>query len=41
MMTFEFLFGVSLGYELLKHSDNLSKSLQQKEMSASQGQNLA
>lgn len=24
MTTFEFLFGVSLGYELLKHSDNLS-----------------
>ena len=34
MANFNFLFGVSLGTLILTHSDNLSKTLQQKSMSA-------
>ena len=34
MLTFDFLFGVSLGSLILRHSDNLSKSLQHGHMSA-------
>lgn len=41
MHTFDFLFGVSLGCLLLRHTDNLSKSLQNKTLSAAQGQRLA
>ncbi|XP_052818330.1 zinc finger MYM-type protein 1-like [Mya arenaria] len=41
MVAFDFLYGVTLGYELLKHSDNLSKALQYKDMSASEGHDLA
>ena len=39
--TFDFLFGISLGSLLLCHTDNLSKSLQQKSLSAAEGQRLA
>ena len=41
MMKFDFLFGVLLGILLLSYSDNLSKSLQHKSMSAAEGQQLA
>ena len=41
MHTFDFLFGVSLGNLLLHHTDNLSKSLQKKSLSAAEGQRLA
>ena len=41
MMTFDFLFGVLVGSVLLRHTDNLSTSLQQKSLSAAQGQRLA
>ena len=41
MHTFDFLFGVSLGNLLLRHTDNLSKSLQKKSLSAAEGQRLA
>ena len=40
MQTFEFLFGVSLGSLILRHSDNLSKALQNESMSAAEGQEL-
>jgi hypothetical protein len=39
--TFDFLFGVFLGELILRHSDNLSKTLQQKTLSAAEGQQLA
>ena len=41
MQTFDFLFGVSLGNLLLRHTDNLSKTLQLKSLSAAKGQRLA
>lgn len=41
MMTFDFLFGVLLGSLILRHSDNLSKTLQHKTMSAAEGQHIA
>ena len=41
MHTFDFLFGVSLECLLLHHTDNLSKSLQNKTLSAAEGQRLA
>ena len=41
MHAFDFLFGVSLGSLLLRHTDNLSKSLQKKSLSAAEGQRLA
>ena len=41
MLTFNFLFGVSLGSLLLIHSDNLSKTLQHVGISASVGQHIA
>jgi len=41
MQTFDFLFGVSLGNLLLCHTDNLSKMLQLKSISAAEGQRLA
>ncbi len=41
MMSFDFFFGVSLGELLLKHSDNLSKTLQASSMSAAEGQKIA
>ena len=33
MLTFNFLFGVSLGSLILRHSDNLNKSLQHEHVS--------
>ena len=41
MHTFDFLFGVSLGNLLLHHTDNLSKTLQHKSLSAAEGQRVA
>ena len=41
MLTFDVLFGISLGALLLRHSDNLSKSLQHEFMSAADGQQIA
>ena len=41
MANFNFLFGVSLGALILTHSDNLSKTLQHKSMSAAKGQHIA
>ena len=41
MMTFDFLFGVCLGSLILRHSDNLSKTLQHKTLSAAEGQHIA
>ena len=37
MTKFDFLFGASLGALILTHSDNLSKTLQHKSMSAAEG----
>ena len=39
--SFNFLFGVALGQLVLELADNLSKSLQQKSLSAAEGQHLA
>ena len=41
MRTFEYFFGVHLLYSILRHSDNLSKTMQHTKMSASEGQHLA
>ena len=41
MRSLDFFFGVSLGELLLKHSDNLSKTLQSSSMSAVEGQEIA
>ena len=41
MTKFSFLFGVSLGERLLKHSDNLSRALQSSTLSAAEGQKMA
>ena len=41
MHTFDFLFGVFLVELILRHSDNLSKTLQQKTLSAAEGQQIA
>lgn len=41
MTNFDFLFGVCLGHEILRHTDNISKALQHKDMSAAEGQRLA
>ena len=41
MRTFDFLFGIMLGELLLRHSDNLSKTLQSPHMSAAEGQKVA
>ena len=40
MMKFIFLFGVCLGSLILRHSDNLSKSLKHKMLSAAEGQRI-
>ena len=37
MHSFDFLFGVFLGELILRHSDNLSKTLQRKTFSAAEG----
>ena len=41
MHTFDFLYGVFLGELILRHTDNLSKALQHKSLSAAEGQHLA
>ena len=41
MNKFDFLFGLMLGERLLRHTDNLSKTLQNPSMTASEGQNIA
>ena len=41
MHTFDFLYDVFLAELILRHTDNLSKALQQKFMSAAEGQQLA
>ncbi len=40
-MLFDVFFGISLGELLLKHSDNLSKTLQTSSMSAAEGHKIA
>ena len=41
ILSFEFLFGISLGALILSHSDNLSKTLQHVSLSAAEGQHMA
>ena len=41
MKTFDYLYGVILGEMVLKHSDNLSCTLQHKSMSAMDGHEIA
>lgn len=41
MSTFDYLFGNMLGEMILKHSDNLSSTLQSKSLSAAEGQQIA
>ena len=41
MQKFEYYFGIELGLKILRHTDNLSKALQKREMSASEGKELA
>ncbi len=41
MKTFDFMFGDVLGEMILRHSDNLSKTLQHKATSAAEGQVIA
>ena len=41
MLTFNFLFGTSLGTLILQHRDNLSTSLQHDTITAAEGQQLA
>ena len=41
MITFTFLFGVELGETILRNADNLSKTLQHRVFSASEGQEVA
>ena len=41
MKSFNFFFGVSLGELILRHSDNLSRTLQSSRVSAAEGQRIA
>ena len=41
MKTFDFLFGTVLGETILRHVDNLSRTLQDKKISAAEGQQIA
>ena len=41
MKSFQFLFGVMLGELVLRHTDNLSRTLQHKTFSAAEGQEIA
>ena len=41
MQSFDFFFGLVLGEKLLRITDNLSKTLQIKTFSASEGQEMA
>ena len=40
MKKFEFFFGVSLGLLILRHTDNLSRTVQKEDMSAAEGQEV-
>ena len=40
MGIFNYLFGVMLGYDIFRHTDNFSKALQQEALTASEGQEL-
>ena len=40
MKAFDFFFGVSLGFLILQHSDNLSRTMQRADMSAAEGQEV-
>ena len=40
MLKFDYYFGLSLGLLILRHSDNLSKTMQRKDMSAAEGQEV-
>ena len=41
MATFDFYFGVYIGEMILRHSDNLNRTLEKKEISAAEGQHVA
>ena len=41
MQTFDYFFGISVGHLLLRHSDNLSRTLQRHDISAAEGQDCA
>lgn len=41
MKTFDFTFGTLLGEAILRHADNLSRALQDKKISAAEGQQIA
>ena len=41
MQTFDFFFGLTLGHNLVRNTDNLSKDLQKKNYSAAEGQIIA
>ena len=41
MKTFDFVFGTILGEAVLRHADNLSRALQDKKISAAEGQQIA
>ena len=41
MKTFDFMFGAVLGDKILRHSDNLSQTLQKRTTSADEGQVIA
>ena len=41
MQLFDFLFGLLLGETILKHTDNLSRTLQSQSISATEGQHIA
>lgn len=41
MLSFDYLFGLVLGERILKHSDNLSKTLQNPSLTAMEGQQVA
>ena len=40
MMKFDYFFGVSLGLLILRHTDNLSRTMQTADMSAAEGQDV-
>ena len=40
MVKFDYFFGISLGLLLLRHTDNLSKTMQRDDMSAAEGQHI-
>ena len=40
MMKFDFYFGISLGLLIMRHTDNLSKTMQRADMSAAEGQGV-